>query len=254
MSDNGLLPEFSVGNVISETFDVYLKNLVKFILFGIAAYVPFVAIMSVIFGVGIFTSDPSAINTSAADGVIIATIIVSIASLVIVYIVQGAVIFATVEGSVGRQASLGQMISIGLKYLLPLIGVGIMVSLVAGLGYILLIIPGIIIQLGLSVAVPCMIAEQRGVFDSMSRSFDLTKGYKWQILGVFIIIVILYFIVSFILNFVGVMAGSIGAIIVSVITYGVSATFFAVVSAVIYTNLRASKEGVDTSEIAKVFE
>jgi len=51
------------------------------------------------------------------------------------------------------------------------------------LGYVFLIIPGIMIGLTLAVVYPIAVLEQRSVSDVLRRSSQLTRGYRFEILG-----------------------------------------------------------------------
>jgi hypothetical protein len=56
-------------------------------------------------------------------------------------------------------------------------------SVLQGLGYIFCIIPGIIINLTLAVVYPVAILERGSVADVLRRSSQLTRGFRWEILG-----------------------------------------------------------------------
>ncbi|WP_348640382.1 ATP-binding cassette domain-containing protein, partial [Mesorhizobium sp. M2D.F.Ca.ET.226.01.1.1] len=66
----------------------------------------------------------------------------------------------------------------------------------AGIGLVLLIVPGIILWLGWSMAVPVLIQERLGVFGSMSRSRVLTKGNRWSLFGLFLILIIIAMVIQ----------------------------------------------------------
>jgi uncharacterized membrane protein len=56
-------------------------------------------------------------------------------------------------------------------------------SLAIGFGFLLFIIPGILVSLGLWIWPTVMIAEQRGAMDSLRRSWQLTTGAKGALFG-----------------------------------------------------------------------
>jgi hypothetical protein len=57
----------------------------------------------------------------------------------------------------------------------------ILSALAMGAGFLLLIVPGIIVWLALSLVYPVIIAEDSSGADSLGRSWELTKGYRWKI-------------------------------------------------------------------------
>ncbi|MDP0959003.1 hypothetical protein Q6334_28190, partial [Klebsiella pneumoniae] len=90
---------------------------------------------------------------------------------------------AAVNGFNGKATSFGQAFDVGVKMFLPLLGFAIIAALGAGLGYLALIVPGVIISVMWSVASPAVVVEKRGVLESLQRSRDLTRGYRWNVFG-----------------------------------------------------------------------
>ncbi len=68
-------------------------------------------------------------------------------------------------------------------------------SVLQGLGYIFCIIPGIIISLTLAVVYPVAILERGSVADVLRRSSQLTRGFRWEILGAQIVFGLLAIVV-----------------------------------------------------------
>ena len=60
-----------------------------------------------------------------------------------------------------------------------------------GLGFMLCIIPGIVIYLSLSLVFPIAILEKGSPFDVYKASHELTRGHRWKILGATIIVLLL---------------------------------------------------------------
>ena len=83
----------------------------------------------------------------------------------------------------GRRVDLGESLKVGLSRLLAIIGLAILMSLGIGFGFVLLIIPGLILITMWFVATPACVVERLGPFRSMGRSSQLTKGHRWKILG-----------------------------------------------------------------------
>ncbi|QIG80659.1 hypothetical protein [Stakelama tenebrarum] len=117
-------------------------------------------------------------------------------AMVLQALVQGALVRVTIAHSEGEKASFGESVSDGLSVALPLIGLAILLAIGVGLGLVLFIIPGIILYVMWAVAAPALVAERTGVFGAFSRSAELTKGARWNVFGVFAILMILTWIVS----------------------------------------------------------
>lgn len=75
------------------------------------------------------------------------------------------------------------------QYFFRVLGASILISIIVGLGLILLIIPGIIWGLKYQFAINLIVDKNIGIMEAMRQSAELTKGVKWQLflfcLGVF---------------------------------------------------------------------
>jgi hypothetical protein len=138
-------------------------------------------------------------------------------------------------------------------------------SLVPGVKYAspLIFVPVVMLFLMWSMGSPACVVERLGPFRSLGRSRELTKGHRWKILGLFLATVIPGVIIGAIVGgLMGVIlvlgqVGSFGTAaiqIISLIWNAIWTAFFAIVIVVAYHDLRVAKEGVDTDQIAAVFE
>jgi hypothetical protein len=142
------------------------------------------------------------------------------------------------------------------RHILPLFGIFVSVYVFCVISGVLLIIPAIILLLMFSVAGPVRVAEGRGVFGSIQRSRELTRGFRWKIL----LLVILYYVgVAVVDAIVGAVkmlihvpneiwaisvGPAIGAMLILVGTVGLAVT---------YAGLRSAKEGGSASDVAAAF-
>ena len=178
-------------------------------------------------------------------------------------LLQSSVIYGAVNDWNGQKADLGATLSAAFARLLPLIGVSILAGLATGLAALLLVVPGIMVAVAYEVATPVVVMERgRGVFGSLSRSADLTRGDRWPIFGILALLFILGLVLSATQNAL-VAAFNIGAPIVmlrvtamvlSPLTQAFTTLLGALVSASIYYELRSNKEGVGAETLASVFD
>ncbi|MGE3397564.1 MAG: YciC family protein [Sphingomonas sp.] len=177
-------------------------------------------------------------------------------------VLQGTLIGATVQHLGGRQVQIGQSVATALARALSIIILSLIVALCVGFGLLALIVPGVILYLMFSVAVPAMVAERRGIFDSMSRSASLTKGSRSMILLLVFILLVFGGAVSAVFSSLFTrLAASFGdaaadRIILSLggmIGDMIVAALGAVMIASLYVELRALKEGASADIIADVF-
>lgn len=234
--------QFSIGNVLSQSMSVFLANLAPFCALALILMVP-----SLIYGMAVL-SDPMA---GFSAGALIAIVI----QMVLSQLTTAAIAYGSFQYLRGQPVGVGDALSRGLSLILPVIGVAILAGLAVGIGMILLVVPGIIIAVMLWVAIPAAVVERPGVIDCLKRSADLTKGYRWQVFGILLIIVVVALVIGFVLQYLLLPIG--GSTLYSIGNWIVSAVFgafSATAAAVGYYFLRAAKEGVDINEIAKVFD
>lgn len=178
-------------------------------------------------------------------------------------ILQGMVVKVTVTGLNGSPMGMGAAFEAGAKLFLPLLGLGIIAGLGTILGYILLIVPGIILSVMWSAAAGALVIEKKTIFESLKRSRDLTRGYRWPIFG----LVIIYMVVSLVI---GSLVGGVGAATggnfldgstnmgVNMLTTAISNILTSVIGAAgvaaLYYELRSVKEGVGPEQLASVFD
>jgi len=88
----------------------------------------------------------------------------------------------------------------------------------------------------------------------MSRSAALTKGNRWKIFGMMILLAIIGGIGAGMTEGFSAGAGPTIGLVVKLIWSALFGAFSAILVVVIYHDLRVAKEGVDTDQIAAVFE
>ena len=89
----------------------------------------------------------------------------------------GGIYLACLRVVRGDETSIGDFFA-GFGKFIPLFVSGFLVAVAVALGMVLLIIPGVIIYLGVSQWIFMIMDQDAGVFDSLSKSWELMKGYK----------------------------------------------------------------------------
>jgi hypothetical protein len=115
-------------------------------------------------------------------------------------------------------------------------------------------VPGLIAIARWSVAMPACIVDRLGVAASFRRSTELTRGHRWKIFGMFVLLVIADVIAEALLGPILGPAGNVAELVGHVIVNGGWGAVSAVLAVAIYHDLRVAKDGVDTAEIATVFD
>jgi uncharacterized membrane protein len=189
---------YSVGDAVSYGWSAYWKNV------G-----PLVVITLVIFAVQFLIS----IVSSATDSAVGQGLLQIISFLVAIILAMG-LIRASLAVCEGRKPEVSMLLQTDgfFPYLLASIVFGIGVFF----GLILLIIPGIIFAVVFSYFGYAIVQEPTlGVFDALKRSADITRGHRWQLFGLMILLLLI--------NFVGLLACGIGLLF----TYGITAVALA---------------------------
>jgi hypothetical protein len=133
--------------------------------------------------------------------------------------------------------------------------VAFLAGLITGVGFMLIVVPGIIAAVMLWVAIPVAVVERPGVIASLKRSADLTKGFRWTIFGILFAIGLVLIVITMILSFALLSAAGFTVYSIGVwVLQALFGAFSATAAAVGYYFLRATKEGVDIADIAKVFD
>ena len=89
----------------------------------------------------------------------------------------------------------------------------------------------------------------------MRRSNQLTKGHRWRIFGLFLLLILVSTLASILINLIlRPLGGTILTFIVSVAWTAIWGAYYSVSVAVSYHDLRVAKEGIDIEQIASVFD
>jgi hypothetical protein len=141
----------------------------------------------------------------------------------------------------------------------PMLGLFLLLIIGVAIGLILLIVPGIILALAWSVAMPVLVLENRGVFDSFKRSAELTRGKRWSIFLVFFVVWLVTFVIELaIMALFGGFQGfisrqpSLVSTVISQLSLVVTVPFYAVLTTALFNQLRG-KAGYGAEAVAEVF-
>jgi hypothetical protein len=231
--------EFRIGRILSRSFSIYFRHFLTFLLLGCLPALPNLVWYR---GPGAATMSPAALA------------ILFIGMLVLWPICQAMVLYGAFQDMRGRPVRLNETVAKALARFLPVVGVAICFTLAAGLATLLLIVPGFIVFTMYSVAQPVCVVERLGVFASMRRSASLTKGHRWRIFGLFLVIMVASGVFSGILLAIFSLGGVLIAQIANFVWSALFGAFFSISFVVAYHDLRVAKEGIDTDRIAAVFD
>jgi hypothetical protein len=236
------LRPLNLGDLLDETFALYRQNFALF-----AGIVAVLTIIETIFS-----------ELARRSGSLGLTLLVIPITLAFGALITGALSWAVSQRYLGKETSIGEAYAaVGVATFFQLIGASLLYGLIVAVGFVFLIIPGIIFLVRFAFMPEAIVLEQRGVFDSLGRSWALVSGSFWRVLGYGLVIYIIVFFIELVVG--GAIAGVLAAggglsfirpavsAIVSILVEPFRLTAFVL----LYYDLRIRKEGFDLEQMAR---
>jgi hypothetical protein len=253
-----------IGHVVRQTFDALGRNIGPFLILALLL----TGVPALLFGLWQTSSTLGMIGHPAPAIAIrsgLISIVGGLVSLALMGVFQAAVVYGVVNDLNGARNTIGELVSTGLRFALPAVAISLIFGIVMGLGFVLLIVPGLMIATAWIVALPAEVVERTGIMAAFSRSGELVKGARWRILALLAIYFVAAMIVAlaiFALTAALVHRGApvtsvaqrLPILIVQVVLNAGLHMVAATGVAVIYQDLRAAREGVAPADLAAVFD
>lgn len=264
---------FGLGTALARGFGVFFSNLPSLVVLALVCFLPLLVYLAVMGNPVEQAADLADLERKA----LLFTIAVVLGSLLTQQILTAAVTYSVVESSAGRRAPIGRALLVGLRRAPPALGIavlalvcvslamlpGILLAVVVPfLGVILAVVGALVAYCALFVAVPASVIERNG-FGALGRSVALTRGFRWQILVVFLVSALIAGVINVIPDVA--VLGQANATYVApddwslylgmtVGAQAIGSALSAVFAAVVYVGLRNTRDGVPVDDLAKVFE
>src|SRR5262245_25451031 len=241
--------ELRVGHVFSSAWAIFTANFATFFAIGLVVALPNLLLLLAV------PTEVTAFGTTPAPEAFGWPVFVVWLLATIIYLMsQVAILYVAFQYLRGQPASLGAALQKGFARFFPLLGLVILFALGIWVGFILFVIPGIMLMVRWSVAVPACVVEGTGPVASLGRSAALTKGHRWKIFGIFLLIWIASIVVAALLGLIANQVGRMANLLVNFVWTACWAAYFNSVLVMVYHDLRVAKEGVDVDQIAAVFD
>jgi hypothetical protein len=276
-------PRFSFGQTVTDMFRIIGRNFL--LLAGLAVLlsgIPNAIFMLATFG-SIFSG---ATDLGDLQGFFVNLLIAGLAGAILGIFAQAAIVFVCLVDPDKQPPGFVTALAAGLRFFVPILVITLvyylmMLAVIAGpvalifvgrLPAILIVLVAVValcvalfLAICFLVAAPAAIAEQRGGFDALGRSWELTTGHRWKLLGMLLLYGFVISMVSGAINGAMMPAMMLGAgtgqsfsalgpvmaaqalmgSLTLVLTYpALSAT---------YSNLRVAKEGIRQDSISDIF-
>jgi hypothetical protein len=278
----GTVPEFRIGQVLGRAWTVFTKNFVILLAIGIIASLP-----------NVLLGDGTSAQASMRPEDVWKTALALLLWFALNTVGQAAIVYVAFQSLRRQPIHIGEAVQNVLARFWPIIGVilcyiaALLAFAVVGWGAILLVIMaggtssasfiiafligfalivlGCMLAIRWSVALPVCVVERFGPIVSLGRSRDLTKGHRWAILAINLLIFVVLILVVIVFGGLaalalmpaGAMPGSAGFAalqIGSLLWNAVWIAYYNSVLVMIYHDLRVAKDGVGTDDIAAVFD
>ena len=174
----------------------------------------------------------------------------------------------------GKPVKLGEVFVHSLGNAVPIFVIYLLCALGWFIGLALIIVPAFIFGTLFSVVIPAYVTEKPGIFGAFSRSRALTKGHRWGIFGLWVLMVVIFYILMMVIevpiivpmlqasfkaahmgrptpapvlpSFPMMLALGVGFSLIWVVILSINASA--------YSCLRAGKERLSANRVEKVFE
>jgi hypothetical protein len=217
----------TVGGVVDETFSIYGQNAAA--LLG-AAIVVFV-IVGVVSGL-----------LQNAGGVVLG-VLAGIVRLVGYALFTGFVVRLVQDVRDGRRdQTVGDLFSSAAPAILALIVFGILWGIGVGIGFVLLIIPGLILITFWSVGAPAIVIEGAGPIEAFGRSWRLVRGDAWSVFAALLVILLIVIAIGIVLGIIATPIGNGATVVASIISTVITAPIFALAVSVMFFDLGGGRE------------
>jgi hypothetical protein len=214
--------------VLSEAWDLYRRFASHFLLIAFVIYVITAILVALLSLAGVVGAILGAILGFAAT-----------------YVVQASLIKAVQDVRDGRvDLDLSETVQAASPYILPVIGAAILAGIGITIGFILLIVPGLILLTFWCLIIPFIVLGGSGVFASFGNSWRTVRGYAWRVFGTYVLVFLILIAFSIVLGLIlGLLPVFLRSFVNNVVTGTLIAPFLALVATLIYYRLIAAHGG-----------
>ncbi len=187
---SALFRPMSTGEILDVAFGLYRRHLATLVTLSVLLTGLPLLLFTGVTGYLVVTSPDNVL------GILLVFMAVLVGYVVLAQLALGASMVVVSQGYLGRTIGAGPAIRETLSRLGTLIAAGFLVGLVSVLGFMLMIVPGVILLCGLVITTPVVMLESPGgVFGAMGRAWNLSQGYRWRMFLLLLVGVVLSVVV-----------------------------------------------------------
>lgn len=263
------LRPMGIGVILDAAFRLYKARFITFLVIALVAYLPY-AVYELAIGLAFGAPDAAAapmvegMGGDASQAFYAAeatspaqTLLTTLGNLLFLFFVlpltQAALTFNISGAVLGERLTAGQSYGRAAGRLVPLLGTQMLVGMAVMLGFLLLIVPGIIFSLWFMLVAPVVVLERMAGATAMGRSKELMKGNLGKGFGLSFLVGLLSMVVNIGVGFVLGMLLPRHPLVLEVGLLVAQAIILPLLTApmiLLYYDLRVRKEAFDLQRLA----
>lgn len=236
----------TTGSLLSRSWTIYREDFFGYTLVILMFKAPSLALTMLLADLG-------------ANGVEGLPILVAgmLLDLVLMPLAVAIAILGVYRGLRGPHLEFGEAFSLASSRWLAAVGGSLLVGLAVVIGFVFLIVPGVVVACGTVALIPSVVVEKLSVGSAWDRSWELTQGHRGAIFGGLASVILMSLVLGF------VTAGVLGSPTAHKLSWlfpllngmvgVVIQTWTVVLTALIYHDLRHASGEYEQSDVAKVF-
>ncbi|WP_299478413.1 hypothetical protein [uncultured Roseibium sp.] len=249
-------PPLGVTTLLSESFSIFFGNFFKVFQLAFGPALIGLLLSGALLGFGVVAG--TAVPDISGPGFAIAIVLTILIQIVVYALTTALLVQLAYDAKLNRQPRLAKYLGPAFASVVPLVVLSLVSGILFMIGFALLIVPGLWIYAVFCVLAPAIVIEGAG-FGGLGRSARLTKEYRWPIIGLLVLFLLILIGINMITGFViGILSIVVGSVALDLILNAIMSTFGAglasILVALIYARLREIKEGVSVDQIAGVFD
>lgn len=242
----------SVTEIVDAAFQVFRAQAGPLVMCSAVAYVPTLLVRLLVIG------DPNRFirgTTVDAGALLRVSGWSSVATLLTYAIMTALLTVCASQAYLGEEVDVGAAVRRVIARLPALIGAAVIVAVLTFLGAIFLFVPAMYVTARYFAVTPAIVLEDRGLFDALSRSSELSEGRKWHVLNALGLVLLIYFVLYFGFAMVGTFIGGfvVQSLMVGVVTILLYPAIV-ITAVLLYYDARIQREGFDIELMADALD
>jgi uncharacterized membrane protein len=223
-----------VSGVLGEAWQQYRAHAAHFLVIAFMIYVV-AAVLEALLGI-----------VPGVTGALLAGVV----GLIAAFLLQAALVKAVQDVRDGRvDLNVGETVSAALPYIVPVAVASILASIGIAIGFVLVIVPGLILLTFWSLIIPSIVIGGAGVLNSFTRSWRTVSGYAWPVFGTYVLVFLILIVANIVLGLILSALPHLARNFISSIVSGtLIAPFLALVVTLLYYRLTAAHGGSTAGE------